>query len=136
MIELVLPQSLGEWLAWCGALYLIIGGVWLLFVPDGKSAELTTAIGGVDCGVECNPARGPNGAPVAAGNIGLAITVMLLHPQPLLYLALGGFLSFRIIGRLVFAFFGNGNSGYNWMFIIMEGLLTYFCAGHALGLIA
>lgn len=122
MIEFVWPQSNGEWLAWISALSLVIFGLWMLFAPARWLASSQVSL----------QMRGP----IGGGSFGLGIAVMVLHPQPLLYLALGSTLLFTAIGRMVWMAMGNGRSKSSWIFLIIEGILAFFSLGYALGLIS
>ncbi len=131
MIEFVWPQTNGEWLAWSGALYLVVSGLVMFLVPRlwlSVTGSLDNAGGATAIGLM----RGP----LAGGNIGLGLAVIALHPQPLLYLGLAAMLLFRATARLVSIVFDGGNRRYGWLALIIEGLLGLFSLAYAFGIIA
>ncbi len=119
MIEFVWPLTRGEWLAWSSAFFLVLYGLWLViapgrhFVQDGNVSEFRSAIGG--------------------GCVGLGIAVMILHPQPLLYLALGSSFLFTAIGRMVSIVLNKGTAISGWISLVITGLLAFFPLSYALG---
>ncbi len=95
-IEFILPQSLGEWLAWLCALGTVLVGLALMFAPRKMlAADDLQLVEGTTAGLSA--LRGPFGGVY----VGFGLVVMMLHPQPLLYLALGGAFVFAVIGRII-----------------------------------
>ncbi len=130
MIEFVWPQTGGEWLAWLSALYLIVTGLWKLFFPRWWMRYFKIRIN------PDNPQlmawmRGPMGG----GNIGFGLAVLILHPQPLLYLALGSMLGFMAVGRLISIVIDKGSNVKNWILLVFEAIAGFFPLAYAFGLI-
>jgi hypothetical protein len=134
VIEFVWPLTEGEWLAWTSAFVMVIIGLWMLFMPrrwlslmgfspDAHFNEASAALATM---------RGTMGG----ANIGLGLAVLLLHPQPLLYLALGATFLFRSIGRMVSIVVDGANNKINWIILIIEGLMGILPLAYAFGLIA
>jgi hypothetical protein len=131
MIEFVWPLTNGEWLAWISAFYLVINGMLKLLIPRWWLNFFRMRI------ISDNPQavalmRGPMGG----GNVGLGIAVLILHPQPLLYLALGSMFVFMAIGRLISIMIDKGNVVKNWIVLVIEGAMGFFPLAYAFGLIA
>ena len=142
MIEFVWPQTTGEWLAWVSALYLLLFGVVLLLAPRQWLATFQMWFGLNDtASMQTSPV--PPLAPASAslmramggGNFGLALAVMALHPQPLLYLALAATFVFRVVGRVLAVLIDKARSRAHWIILVSEAILGYFALGYAFGLI-
>ena len=129
MIEFVWPQTTGEWLAWISALYLLLSGL-MMFVVPGRLLSLAMGQNSIADSTRVALMRGP----LAGGYFGLGLAVLVLHPQPLLYLGLGSTLLFGAIARVASNLIDGANSRFNWSIIFVEGLLAYFAIGYALGL--
>lgn len=130
MIEFILPQTNGEWLAWISAVYLIVNGLLKMLIPgqwtNFKKIQIID-----DNGHGMAMLRGPLGG----GNLGLGMAVLILHPQPLLYIAVGGMFAFTVIGRFISIIVDRTYSVQNWISLIMEALLGFFALAYAFGLI-
>jgi len=130
MIEFVLPQTNGEWLAWVSAVYLVINGLLKMLLP-GQWINFNKMRIIDDNGHGMAMLRGPLGG----GNIGLGLAVLVLHPQPLLYIAIGGMFAFMAIGRFISIIVDRAISIQNWISLIIEALLGFFAVAYAFGLI-
>lgn len=96
MVEFVFPQSLGEWLAWLTAFVTLIVGLALMLMP--RFVMMVDGLQTVDGRKDGYSAmRGPFGGVY----VGFAVAVLMLHPQPLLYLALGFAFCGALVGRLI-----------------------------------
>jgi len=131
MIEFVLPQTNGEWLAWVSAVYLVFTGLIKLVIP-GQWINFKKIRFREDNGHAMALLRGPMGG----GNLGLGLAVMILHPQPLLYIAIGGMFAFMAIGRFISIIADRARSLQNWISFLIEGFLGFFPLAYALGLIS
>ena len=131
MIEFVWPQTLGEWLAWLSALSTMLFGLWAMVMPRLwlKLLNLRTVEGRPEAVAEM---RGPLGGM----NFGLGLAVILLHPQPLLYLGLGSALLFMAIGRLVSVFVDKGSAAQNWYSLLFELVMAAFPLLYVFGVIS
>ena len=133
MLEYVWPQTNGEWLAWTSACLMLVFGLWMFLIPrwwltfvglapDSQyqdAPQILTAMRGT----------------IAGGNIGLGLAVLILHPQPLLYIALGSTMLFRAIGRIVSMAIDQADSKINLIAWIFEGLMAFFPLADVFGLI-
>jgi hypothetical protein len=140
MIEFVWPQTTGEWLAWVSAFYLLSFGVVLLLAPRQWLATFQTRFGLNDTSaMQTSPAPALASASLmramGGGNFGLALAVMALHPQPLLYLALAATFVFRVVGRVLSVLIDKARSRTHWIILVVEAILGYFALGYAFGLI-
>ncbi len=132
MIEFVWPQTNGEWLAWVSAVYLLLAGCLMLLVPRLLTGWLYPQHDLVEMKNQVNSLiRGP----MAGSYIGLSIAVLLLHPQPLLYLALGSAFLFSAFGRFISIFADNRSNLKSWMMVIVDGFFAFSPLAYALGYI-
>ena len=130
MIEFILPQTNGEWLAWSSAVYLIVNGLLKMAFPDRWTNFKQIRI--IDeNGHGLTMLRGPLGG----ANLGLGLAVMILHPQPLLYIAIGGMFAFIAIGRILSIIVDQAKSLQNWISVIIEAMLAFFTLAYAFNLI-
>ena len=74
--------------------------------------------------------------PVGGLNFGLGLAVLVLHPQPLLYLALGSALLFMALGRLLSIIVDRGNTAHNWTSLAFETVMAVLPLAYALGFVA
>ena len=162
MIEFIWPQTSGEWLAWTSAVYLLISAIgaiiapllpatlrrWLSFsfAPTGISrvsepAKQTSEISGTIPGAKTGAKTGAMPGAMIGSDLGMGIAVLLLHPQPLLYLAFASLLFFRALGRLISVIsnrnsLGRGAIARGLFTVVIEGILAYFALGYAFGWLA
>lgn len=130
-MEFYLPASPGEWLAWSSAALTMALGFVALFAPrimlrvmrlqtlpdrDSGLAEIRASYGGF--------------------RIGLGAACLLLHPQPLLYLALGAAWIATAFGRLVSMLSDRGMTIANWLFIVFELVMGGLALAYVLGFAA
>lgn len=131
MIEFVWPQTTGEWWAWSSAVLLVFYGIWMFVAPRWWLVFLNLEISKGQSHAIAEIRAGMGGA-----KIGLGLAVLVLHPQPLLYLALGAMFFFTALTRLISIFIDNAHSRYNWAAVAFEGLLAFGPLAYALGYIA
>lgn len=127
-MEFYWPASNGEWLAWGSAALTLALGLFGMFAPrlmlkvmrlqtlpdrDSALAEVRASYGGF--------------------RIGLGLACLLLHPQPLLYLALGAAWLATAFGRLVSMLSDKGMTVLNWLVIVFELAMTAAALAYALG---
>lgn len=127
-MEFYWPASNGEWLAWGSAALTLALGLFGMFAPrlmlkvmrlqtlpdrDSALAEVRASYGGF--------------------RIGLGLACLLLHPQPLLYLALGAAWLATAFGRLVSMLSDKGMTVLNWLVIVFELAMTTAALAYALG---
>ena len=131
MIEFVLPQTLGEWLAWLTALATVIVGVAVMIAPRlfVKALGMETLEGRKE---GLSEFRGPFGG----FYVGIGLAVLVLHPQPLLYLALGAGFVFALAGRLISFVFDGARRGLVIPGTLAEVLGAFFPLAYAFGWIA
>ncbi|PCH45509.1 MAG: DUF4345 domain-containing protein [Hyphomicrobiales bacterium] len=128
MIEFVFPQSTGEWLAWFGAFYFIIGGLVALITPR-RFMTLTHLA--VEKPAGMSEIRGALGG----AYIGFGVAA-IMFAQPLIYLALGFALAGMVLGRLISMAIDGARSSKVWFFTAIEALLAFFPIAYVFGLIA
>ena len=124
------PISQGEWLAWSSAAVTALFGLFMLFAP-----RLVLRL------VRLQPAAGH---PEAVGEIRAAFggfylgigLCAILFAQPLIYLTLGLCWATAAFGRFVSMLSDSGNTLYNWVRLVLEGLLGALALVFALGLVA
>jgi len=128
MIDLYWPASNGEWLGWSSAAVTVAFGIILMFAPR-YSLRLLRLQTSPDHPEAVSEAR----ATMSGFYLGLGLACILLHPQPLLYLALAASWSFTVFGRILSMMSDRGNTLYNWISIVVEGCLAILPGGFALG---
>lgn len=130
-MELYWPASNGEWLAWGSAAVTLLLGLWGMFAPrlmlramrlqtlperDSALAEVRASYGGF--------------------RIGIGLVCLLLHPQPLLYLALGAAWVATAFGRLISMLSDKGMTALNWLVILFEIAMAAAALAYAIGFVA
>ncbi len=128
MIDLYWPASNGEWLGWSSAAVTVAFGIILMFAPR-YSLRLLRLQTSPDHPEAVSEAR----ATMSGFYLGLGLACILLHPQPLLYLALAASWAFTVFGRILSMMSDRGNTLYNWISIVIEGCLAILPGGFALG---
>lgn len=130
MIEIIPPQSLGEWLAWASALVTILFGIICFFLPrmTYKILRLRTVEGVPEAVSESR-------ATMAGFYLGVGI-LAIMFAQPFIWMALGAGWFFTALGRLVSIVFDRGNTLFNWISILIEAALAAGPLLYAFGYIA
>ncbi|MBK8456395.1 MAG: DUF4345 family protein [Phyllobacteriaceae bacterium] len=130
-MEFYLPASPGEWLAWGSAAFTLALGLVAMFAPRImlKVMRLTTLPDRESALAEIRASYG-------GFRIGTGLACMLLHPQPLLYLALGAAWIATAFGRLLSMLSDKGMTVFNWLYIVVELGLAAAALSYALGLVA
>ena len=129
MIEFVLPQTTGEWLAWLVAFSCLIVGLCLMLLPKklmifvgmGDSTESTGALSEI---------RGP----FAGAFVGIGLAA-ILFAQPLVYAALGLMLFFMVVGRFLGFLLDRSLDRKRAALTIAEAIMAYFPLAYAFGII-
>ncbi len=124
------PYSQGEWLAWSCAVITLLFGLLMLFAPGLvlKVLRLQTTPNHPEAVSEAR-------ATMSGFYIGTGLACILLA-QPLLYLALGLCWALTAFGRIISMLSDNGNTIYNWLWLVAEIVLAAMALTFALGLIA
>ncbi len=131
MIEFILPQTNGEWLAWLTALVTILVGLSLMLMPGSvMKADGLQTVGDTKEGYSA--IRGPFGGVY----VGFGLAVMALHPQPLLYFALGAAFCGALIGRILSFIIDRAWRGMVIPGTIAEVFGAFFPLAYATGVIA
>lgn len=127
MIEIIPPQTLGEWLAWTSALITIGFGLICFFAPRTtyKILRLRTEEGVPE-------ALSESRATMAGFYLGVGL-LSILFAQPLIWIVLGAGWLFTALGRLVSIVLDRGNTSFNWISIAMEAALAAMPLAYALG---
>lgn len=129
MIDIIPPQTPGEWLAWASALVTLAFGLLCFFAPrlSLRIMRLQTAPGVPEAVSE---SRGT----MAGFYLGTAILAILFN-QPFIWMALGAGWAFTALGRLVSIVFDGGNTQFNWISIAIEISLAAAPLAYALGFV-
>ena len=124
------PTSQGEWLAWSSAVVTVAFGLIFLFAPRLSFRLLRLQP------TEKHPeAVGEARATMSGFYLGLGLCCILLA-QPMLYLALGFSWLFTAFGRIVSMLSDEGNTLYNWVWLVIEVALATLPLALALGFVA
>jgi Domain of unknown function (DUF4345) len=129
-VELYLPTTNGEWLAWASALTTIFFGLLCMFAP-----RLSYRILRLQTHPNHPEALSESRATMAGFYLGVGLCCILLA-QPMLWIALGVSWGFTAFGRLISMLSDNGNTLFNWISVIFEAALAAMPLAYALGLIA
>ncbi len=126
-IEFVQPQTVGEWMAWLTALACVLVGFWVMLMPRTFLRLLKLAPSdGTSEGI--SQFRGAFGG----FWVGLGIAALLLHPQPLIYLAIGFAFAFAVVGRLLTILINRSFSPFVAVAIVFEAVSAFFTLAYAL----
>jgi Kef-type K+ transport system membrane component KefB len=123
------PLSQGEWLAWSVAAFTLLVGLLMLFAPGLtlKMLRLQTASNHPEAVAEAR-------ATMSGFYIGVGLASILLA-QPLIYLTLGACWALTAFGRIVSMLSDNGNTVYNWVWLVLEVALASCVLAFALGFV-
>jgi hypothetical protein len=124
------PVSQGEWLAWSSAAVTALIGLVMLLAPRLALKVMRLRP------VEAHPEAVAEVRGAAGGfHLGIGLSA-ILFAQPLVYLALGLCWAVAAFGRFVSMLSDGGNTPYNWLRLILEGLLGALALVFALGIVA
>lgn len=127
MIDIIPPQSAGEWMAWTSAIVTVIFGLICFFAP-----RLTFRLLRLRTHPDVPEALSESRATMAGFYLGVGIFSILLG-QPLIWLVLGASWAFTALGRLVSMIFDRGWTVFNLGSILFEALLAILPLAYALG---
>lgn len=127
MMNIIPPQSAGEWLAWISALITIGFGLICLLAPR-KAFDIMRLQTRPDVPEALSESR----ATMSGFYLGTGILAILFN-QPFIWMVLGAGWFFTAFGRLVSIIFDRGNTGFNWVSISMEAALAAMPLAYALG---
>lgn len=124
------PVSQGEWLAWSAAAVTLVFGLLMLFAPGLtlKALRLQTI-------PEHPEAVSEARATMSGFYLGSGLACILLA-QPLLYLSLGLCWGLTAFGRIISMLSDDGNTIYNWLWLVIETALAGLALSFAVGFIA
>lgn len=131
MIEFILPQTPGEWLCWLVALAMVLTGLAMMLVPRRIMGHLGFAL---DLGR-------PNGlselrGPIGGFYVGIGLVAMVFHPQPLIYMAIGGAFAVTVLGRLISMVFDGAYGGSVLFWTLVEAFAAGVTLAYVFGFIA
>lgn len=118
MIDIVPPQTAGEWLSWASALVTILFGFICLLMP-----RLTLKLLRLQTLPDVPEAVAESRATMAGFYLGTGVIAILFN-QPFIWLVLGAGWAFTAIGRLVSIMVDRGNTTFNWISIFVEAALA------------
>lgn len=124
------PLSQGEWLAWSVAAFTVLFGLVMLFAPG-----LTFRLLRIQTASNHPEAVAEGRATMSGFYLGVGLGSILLA-QPLIYLTLGLCWALTAFGRIVSMLSDNGNTIYNWFWLLLETVLAAVVLGYALGFVA
>lgn len=124
------PTTQGEWLAFASAAVTVFFGAVLLFAP-GLSLRLFR----LQPKPEHPEAHAAARANMAGFYLGLGLSALLLA-QPLLYMALGFSWLFTAFGRIVSMMSDRGNRLSNWLWLVVDLVLSGLALAFPLGFVA
>ncbi len=129
-MELFWPASNGEWMAWSAAAFTAFLGLAALFAPRLmlRVMRLQTANERVSALADVRASYG-------GFRLGLGLACLVLHPQPLLSLALGAAWIATAFGRFVSMLSDKGLTLANWLFLALELTLSALAFAYALGFV-
>lgn len=127
-MELYWPATNGEWLAWGAATVTVLLGLVGLFLPR----LLLRFMGLVAAG---DPALAEVRASYGGFRLGLGLSCLLLHPQPLLYLGLGIAWAATLFGRVLSMLSDRGLTIRNWLALVLEAALAAGAFAYALSFV-
>lgn len=128
MIELYWPVTTGEWLAWSGAAATGFFGLVMLFAP-----RYTMRLLRLQTTPDHPEALSEIRATLGGFYLGAGASCILLHPQPLLYLALAAAWAFAFFGRFLSILSDRGNTPYNWTRLVIDAVMAVLPGGHVFG---
>jgi Domain of unknown function (DUF4345) len=129
MIEIIPPQSTGEWLAWASAVVTLIFGMMCFITP-----RLSLRILRLQTFPDVPEAVSESRATMAGFYLGTGVLAILFN-QPFIWMVLGAGWAFTAFGRLVSIIFDRGNTAFNWISITIEALLAAGPLVFALGIV-
>ena len=129
MIELYLPTTVGEWLAYIVAVITVLFGVMLFFMPrlSFRILHLQTWPDRPDAIAE---ARGT----MSGFYLGCGLGCILLA-QPMLYIVLGASWAFTALGRLTAILFDRAATPFNLVSVVIEAVLALLPLAYGFGLL-
>lgn len=124
------PISQGEWLAWTSAAITALGGLVLLLAP-----RIAARILRLQASADHPEAVGELRSSLGGFHLGIGLSA-ILFAQPLIYLALGLCWMLAAFGRFISMLSDDGNTFYNWVRLVAEGILGLMALAYALGFVA
>lgn len=124
------PISQGEWLAWTSAAITALGGLVLLLAP-----RIAARILRLQASTDHPEAIGELRSSLGGFHLGIGLSA-ILFAQPLIYLALGLCWMLAAFGRFISMLSDDGNTFYNWVRLVAEGILGLMALAYALGFVA
>lgn len=130
MIDFVLPQTLGEWLAWLTAFATLLVGLAMMLAP-----RVFLSFVGLAPVPDRRDGLSETRSFIGGGTVGLALAVLLLHPQPLLYFALGMTFALMVVGRVLSLIVDRATGKVAMLGLAIEIAAAFFPFAYTFGLI-
>lgn len=128
-MELYIPTETGEFLAFCAAVVTSLIGLAFLFAPG-----LTFRALGIDIREGRRGGYAEARSTMGGFHLGLGIAALLLA-QPMVYLALGAAFALAAFGRILSMLSDGGNTVVNWIFLIVQIVLSGLPLAYVFGFV-
>lgn len=128
-MELYIPTETGEFLAFCAAIATSLIGLVFLFAPGLAFRAL-----GLDLREGRRGGYAEARSTLGGFPLGLGIAAILLA-QPMVYLALGAAFALAAFGRILSMLSDGGNTIVNWVFLIVQIVLSGLPLAYVFGFI-
>ena len=126
-MEFYVPTEMGEFLAFCAAAVTSLIGLVLLFAPGIAFRAL-----GLDLREGRRGGYAEARSTMGGFHLGLGLAALLLA-QPMVYLALGAAFALAAFGRILSMLSDGGNTLVNWLYVIVQLVLSALPLGYVFG---
>jgi hypothetical protein len=129
IMEFYIPTETGEFLAFCAAVVTSLLGLVFLFAPGVAFRAL-----GIDLREGRRGGYAEARSTMGGFHLGLGIAALLLA-QPMVYLALGAAFALAAFGRILSMLSDSGNTVVNWLYLIVQIVLSALPLAYVFGFI-
>lgn len=128
-MEFYIPQETGELLAFCAAIVTCLIGIVFLFAPGTAFRVLH-----IELGEGRNRGYAEARSTLGGFPLGLGLAALLLA-QPMVYLALGASFALAAFGRILSMLADKANTRVNWLFLVVQALLSMLPLAYVFGFV-
>jgi hypothetical protein len=128
-MEFYIPTETGEFLAFCAAAVTALLGLIFLFAPGLAFRAL-----GIDLREGRRGGYAEARSTMGGFHLGLGLAALLLA-QPMVYLALGAAFALAAFGRILSMLSDGGNTLLNWLFTVLQIMLSALPLAYVFGFI-